>query len=151
MVASSGAIAALSLLLTGCKDMDYGKSLSGVRNSSIQLATSRPPGARMAVLERRVSVTAPPEAVELAQSGDPAVLDALLPLLKDPERDWAAEVILAAITGREAKDVDTYQTHPEQWRETLGAGAYDRWSRWLNGVRGRLVWDPQQEVFKETP
>jgi hypothetical protein len=150
-MASSGALAAVCLLLTGCKPMGYEKSLSGIRNSSIQLATSRPPGARMAVLERRVSVTGPPEAVELARSGDPAVLDALLPLLKDPERDWAAEVVLSAMTGREGKDVDTYQTQPEQWRQTLGAGAYDRWSRWLNSVRGHLAWDPAQQMFTEKP
>jgi len=111
--------------------------------------TSRPPGARTAILERRVKVTSPPEAVQLAASGDPRVLDALLSLLKNPSSDWAAAAMLASMTGREEKLIDTYQANPEEWRRTLGPGAYERWSRWLNGVRDRLVWDPGQQLFLE--
>jgi hypothetical protein len=151
MAASNSALVPLVVLLSSCKHMEFDKLLPSVRNDRIQLATSRPPGARTAVLERRVTVTAPPEAVQLATSGDPRVLDALVPLLKDPSRDWAAEVLLAAMTGREEKQVDTYQAHPDEWRRTLGPTAYDRWSSWLNAARDRLAWDPNQRVFIEKP
>ncbi|HMG53642.1 MAG TPA: hypothetical protein VK601_09170, partial [Kofleriaceae bacterium] len=67
--------------------------LASVRNASIQFASMRPPGSRSASIERRVQVVAPPEAVQLAEAGDPALLDELVPLLAIRDRAFAAEVL----------------------------------------------------------
>jgi hypothetical protein len=124
--------------------------LSAVQNDRIQFVTMRPPGSPFVLLERRVVVVAPPEVEQLIARGDPHLLEELIPLLQDPQRAWAAEVILAAVTRQEEKMVDTYATNPDQWWDLLGRTAYERWSQWLADTRGRLTWDATNQVFVET-
>jgi hypothetical protein len=118
--------------------------LAAVRNDCIQFATMRPPDSRFATLERRVVVTGPPELVELARIGDKRV-----GILKESERAWAALVLLAAMTRREEKVVDTFATNVDSWWNSIGKTAHERWSSWINEVREKLVWDPENEVFVE--
>jgi hypothetical protein len=121
--------------------------LTSVRNDRIEFATMRPPGSRFAILERRVVVTNPPELVNLSKIGDPCVLDELVKLLREPDRAWAAEVLLAAMTGREEKIVDSFATAPDEWWTSIGKTAYNRWSKWLKESQGKLVWNPEKRVF----
>jgi hypothetical protein len=125
------------------------KLLKAVRNDRIEFATMRPPGSPFAVLERRVIVTGPPELVELSHTGDLRVLDALVDLLQDPDRAWAAEVVLAAMTRREEKLVDSFATAAGDWWESVGQTAHERWSTWLRENRENLVWDAENQVFVE--
>lgn len=143
-------------LITGChtppikeenSQMELDEMLSAVRNERVQFATMRPPGSAYAVLERQVVVTAPPELVQLSQTGELRVLDELVELLRDPDRAWAAEVLLAAMTRREEKMVDTFATMPDQWWESAGQTAYQRWHTWLAAERDKLVWDSENNVF----
>src|SRR5437773_9941083 len=99
--------------------MELKDMLSAVRNDRIQFATMRPPGSQLATLERRVVVTAPPELVELSRTGDVEVLDKLVEMLKEPDRAWAAEVLLAAMTRKEEKLVDSFGGGPDKWWETV--------------------------------
>lgn len=112
--------------------MELKKLLAAVRNDRIEFATMRPPGSQFATLERRVVVTGPPELVELSASHDPQAVTHLVELLRDPERAWAAEVLLAAMTGREAKIVDAFAATPDQWWDAVGKTAYERWTAWLS-------------------
>ena len=121
-----------------------------VDNDHIEFLTMRPEGSPFALLERRVIVTAPPELVELARSGDLHLLDELMSLLADPQRAWAAEVLLAAMTGQEAKIVDSFATHPTEWWDALGQTAQARWQSWLDQRRGKLTWDSENQIFVET-
>jgi len=123
------------------------EQLEAVRTGDVEFATLRPPGSRFAVLERRVVVTGPPALVELARTGEVDVLDDLVELLGDPETAWAAEVLLAAMTGREAKAVESFGGDVAEWWETLGQGAQERWSAWLEAARDALRWDPEAGVF----
>jgi hypothetical protein len=129
--------------------MTWQKLLPSVRNDLVQFGTMRPPGSPFVTLERRVFVIAPPELAELAATGDPAVLDALVPLLQDPRRAWAAEVLLAAMTRNEEKIVDAWSARPDEWWDALGQGAQARWQAWLNERRGKLVWDEAERYFRE--
>jgi hypothetical protein len=115
--------------------------------SPVEFATMRPPGSPFAVLERRVVVTAPEALRELSRSGNAAVLGDLVECLRDPETAWPAEVLLAAMTGVEAKEVETFAADPDGWWSTFGEGAHDRWAQWLDEHRERLRWDPEAEVF----
>ena len=145
----TGAVSLLvmSALLSGCGGKHVHDELQAVRNDRIQFATMRPPEATLPTRGRRVVVTAPPEAVTLATRGDLAVLDELVPLLADPERAWAAEVMLAALTGHESDFVNDLQGAPEGFAGSLGKGAKDRWQTWLDGVRGTLRWDAASRQF----
>jgi len=127
--------------------MPWEELLAAVRNDRIQFATRRPEGSPFSTLERRVVVTGPPELVTLSGVGDIRVLDALVRLLEDRERGWAAEVLLAAMTHREDQIVDSFATTPDQWWETVGKTAKDRWADWLAQTRHRLTWDPDDKVF----
>jgi hypothetical protein len=111
--------------------MELKKMLDAVRNNLIQFATIRPPGSKFAAIERSVIVSGPPELVELSRMKDSEVLKELTNLLRDRDKAWAAEVLLAAITHHEEKVVDAFMTAPEEWWESVGRTAYDRWNAWL--------------------
>lgn len=125
--------------------------LAAVQSDRIQFATYRPQGSRFSTLERRVKITAPPELVALAASGDATVLDELLPLLREPRRAWAAEVLLAALTGHDEKAVDSYARTPTAWWQSLGPRAHRYWSQILDDNRGRWTWDEKAGRFVASP
>ena len=127
--------------------MTRDEQLEAVRTGAVEFATLRPPGSSFAVLDRQVVVTGPPALVELARAGEVDVLDDLVELLGDPETAWAAEVLLAAMTGREAKTVETFGGDVAGWWETHGRDAQERWSAWLESERDALRWDPEAGVF----
>src|ERR1700740_1252349 len=122
-----GLVASCRIEPKGHQEMEFRESLSFVRNDLIQFVTIRPPGSQFTTLERRVVITGPPELVKLSGIGDVRVLDELVELLKDRDRAWAAMVLLAALTRREEKMVDTFATSPEEWWASVGKTAYDRW------------------------
>jgi hypothetical protein len=130
---------------------EHSDSLAAVRDDGVRFVTTRPAGGRSTTLERRVVVSGPPALVRMTLQGSVADLDALVALLKEPGRSWAAEVMLAALTRREEKLVDAYQSRPDQWWPDMGASAHDRWSHWLHEVRDRLAWQPADHVFVEQP
>jgi hypothetical protein len=134
---------------TGPKGAEMTRSdrLAPVQNDRIQFASMRPPGSRFAALERRIQVVGPPEAAQLTETGDPALLDELVPLLSVRDRAWAAEVMLAALTGLEADLVADYTGKPDAWIDGLGATAPARWKTWLDQHRAQLVWDAPSRSF----
>jgi len=129
--------------------MELTELLSQVRNEAVQFVTMRPPDSPFVTLDRRVIVTGPAALVRLSRMGDSAVLEALVALLKERERAWAAVVMLAAMTGRESKVVDAFAGTPGEWWEPLGKTAHDRWSVWLRETKEHLVWDPKDGMFVE--
>ena len=127
--------------------MHVDQRMTPVRNAHVQFASFRPPGSRFASLGRRVKVVAPPELVQLAETDDVAILDQLVELLTDRDRAWAAEVVLAAMTGQEADLVANYADPPDRWLDTVGATAADRWRSWLAAHRAQLSWDAETRSF----
>lgn len=130
--------------------MELRKMLEAVRNDRIEFATMRPSGSQFATLERRVIVTDPSELVNLSSMGDLRVLDELVELLKEPDRAWAAVVLLAAMTWREEKIVDAFAATPNEWWDSVGKTAYERWNKWLKEKKGKLVWESENKVFIES-
>jgi len=133
----------------GNGQMKLDELLGAVQSDQIEFVTMRPEGSPFATLERRIVVTGPPELVELASSGDVLMLDELVKLMNDPDRAWAAGVLLAAMTRREEKMVDSFAAAPDQWWNTVGKTSHQRWSTWLKEARG-LEWDSANKVFVET-
>jgi len=120
-----------------------------LHQDEIDFATMRPPGSKSAVLERQIVVTAPPEAVTLSQSNDLQVVEQLIEALGQPQYAWAAEVMLAAMTGRESKSVESFAATPDDWVDTLGKNAQTRWSEWFEASRDKLNWDADKKMFIE--
>jgi hypothetical protein len=116
-------------------------------DAPVEFATMRPPGSAFAVLERRVVITAPERLRELSRSGDAALLDDLVACLRDEATAWPAEVVLAAMTGIDAREVETFSGDPAGWWATFGDGAHDRWAQWLDEHRDRLRWDAEAGLF----
>lgn len=129
--------------------MELKDMFAAVRNDWIEFATIRPPGSNFSILERRVIVIGPPELVNLSRTGDLFVVDELVKFLKQPDKAWAAEVLLAAMTRKEEKIVDSFAAAPNDWLDSVGKTASDRWAAWLRKARERLVWDPENKVFVE--
>ncbi len=127
--------------------MELKEMLTAVRNERIEFVTMRPPGSEFAVLDRRVVVTGPSELVKLAELGELRVLDELVNFLQEPDRAWAAEVLLAAMIRREEKIVDSFAATPNEWWDSVGKTAYERWSKWLQETKGKLVWDSKKKTF----
>ncbi len=130
--------------------MEWSQLLDGVRNDRIGFVTARPLGSPFATLDRRVIVTSPEEAVQLSHTGDVRALDELVRLLHDPDRAWAAAVVLAALTREEEKLIESFASDPDEWWRTLGQEAQARWNAWLSEKRDALAWDPGDQAFVET-
>lgn len=123
--------------------------LAAVSNNCIEFVTTRPPSSQFAALDRHVVVTGPTELVKLSGMGDVQVLDDIVELLQYPDRAWAAIVLLAAMTRREGKIIDSFAATPDEWWNSLGKTAYERWKQWLEETREKLVWDSQNKIFVE--
>jgi hypothetical protein len=121
--------------------------LVSISNDQIRFATAPSEETLFPTLGRVVVVIGPREAVTIAGSGDKDILRKLVAKLREPTSAWAAEVVLAAMTGHEADIVNSYAADPKGWWESLGKTAYERWSKWLHEVESNLVWDPQRKVF----
>ncbi|SRR6266567_4268273 len=129
--------------------MNWSDTLNSATRGQIEFVTIRPEGSPFATLERQVIVTGPLEVLELLNAGDPQILDELVTLLKDPARAWCAEVLLASLTRNEEKIVDVFQARPDEWWDSLGKTAYERWQKWLTEQKSELAWDPVERVFKK--
>jgi hypothetical protein len=120
-----------------------------VRDSLVQFATMRSDSALFLTLERAVVITGPPELVALSNTGEIRVLRALVDRLGAKDGAWAAEVILAAMTGHEADIVISFATDPQGWWDSVGKTARPRWAKWLAEVGDNLVWDVDRRSFIE--
>jgi len=134
--------------VTEGEDPQVRRTLDGVATGDVEFASMRDPSDRTS-LERRILVTAPPELAELTRTGDPRVLDQLVELLGEPDRAWAAQVALSAMTRRDEKTTEAFARMPQDWLESLGPGAQARWQAWLAPRRGRLGWDGERGMFVE--
>ena len=149
-------LGSLWMLLAGCiatgnqvQSGQVTQLLDAVTNEKIEFVTTsgdRPP---LPTAGRRVVVTGPPEVMKLMSLGDVGLLEQLVNLLREPKRAWAAEVVLASLTGHEASVVNAFANQSAKWQESVGQNAYERWSEWLNAHRDRLRWDPKAQAFVE--
>lgn len=147
----SAVLAGVLFCAKEARPVDWHAALSSVHNDTVQYGTRRPPDSPFVTLERRVFVMVPPEVALLSETGDPAVLDALVPLLRDRDRAFAAAAVLAAMTRNEEKWMDVYAADRDGWWNTLGKTAFDRWNAWLRDNRAKLVWDASQKYFRVAP
>jgi hypothetical protein len=125
--------------------------LTAIRNDNIKYATYTPPADRGKTppgLYRQVFVLAPPEAVALTRSADMHAFDVLVPMLDDPDRNWAAAVMLSTLTGHFASDVIAFE-NAESFKGSVGErDARKNWETWLAEHRANLQWDAERHQFR---
>jgi hypothetical protein len=129
------------------KSMQLTQLLNAVTDKNIEFLTTRNDRAALPTIDRRVVVTGPPDVVKLLSIGDVRVLEELVTLLRDPNRAWAAEIVLAALTHNEEDIVNAFAARPDQWQDSVGKNAYGRWNNWLTSHKATLAWNPQEHVF----
>jgi hypothetical protein len=96
---------------------------------------------------RQVVVAGPPAVMDLLAAPDVTLLAALVANLHEPATAWPAEVVLAALTGRDADIVDAFARSPNEWLATLRESAEQAWRAWLTAHRASLVWSPAKRRF----
>lgn len=131
--------------------MPTSDELKAIRNDNIQYVTYTHPddyGQIPPEMFRQVGVSAPPEAVALIESGDLRAFDVLLPMLDDPDRNWAAFVILVALTGTQAETVTMFEHAKDFQGSNTQVKARKEWEEWLAKFRAQLHWSPKRKQFR---
>jgi hypothetical protein len=121
--------------------------LDAVDNTTIQFVSYRPSGSVFALLDRKIGITGPAAVLNLVEEADPNLLTALIDLLKDPQKAWAAAIILTALTGGDGKVVESFSGRPEKWWEAIGTNAYGYWKNWYQENKNNLQWDKSKKIF----
>jgi len=119
--------------------------LALLRAAPVDFATTS--GGTGTPAQRRVVVVGPEAVLDLIAAPTLDLLDALVAALGDATTAWPAEVLLAALTGREAEIVDAFARMPEAWLATQRAAALAAWSAWLARDRDRLEWSEREGRF----
>jgi hypothetical protein len=112
------------------KNEDKTILLNSLNNNTIEFGTYRPKDSRFISLGRKIKILGPPEAVKITQYGEEVISD-LIKLLQDEERDWAANVILSSITGRDASIVSVFADNYEKWQKTQKKNDINYWKNKL--------------------
>ena len=128
-------------------NMKWNNWLDQVQNDSIEFVSLRSPETQFALLNRKIKVVGPSDVVSLSETGEKKILKELIELLKDSKRNWAAEVLLAAMTGREADIVNSFSKNSAAWQESLSQNAYAQWLVWFSENEDQLVWNKEDQIF----
>jgi hypothetical protein len=137
----------MSFETTKTTKMSWTLLLKSVNNKTIQFATYRPSGTKTALLERKIKVTGPDSVLTLMLQADVDLLPALIDLLKDSTKAFAAEIILTALTDANGKTIEAFSGNPEEWWKTLGVNAYQHWNNWYEKTKKSIEWDKSKKIF----
>ena len=107
------------------------ETLNSLSNKTIQFGTYIPEDSPFVSVGRKIKIKGPEEAIKIMQHGEQMIPD-LIRLLHDDERDWAANVILSSITGRDALAVSVHADDYEKWKKTQKKRDVIYWENWLN-------------------
>jgi hypothetical protein len=128
--------------------MKWKPFINAVSNKTIRFASFRPPESPFATLERQVKVTGPDSVLELIRFADTSLLPSLIEFLKTPEKAWAAEIILTAITETDGKILESFSLNPSKWWDAIGLNAFTKWNTWYLKNRDKIKWDEKLQIFK---
>ena len=110
-------------------------------NSTIEYATEIPHGSPFASAGREVIILAPPQ---LAKLGPESIGESDIPMLIEQlaslDKDWAANLVLYRLTGRDALSLAGIEKGAPQWRAERKDMDVSYWRAWWPANRGHLVW-----------
>jgi hypothetical protein len=102
----------------------------------------------------RIFILNPSKVYWLSNIDDPKVLDELVKLLDDPNRGWAANVILSKMMGITGLGQGIDEVSPAQWWDVEGKTGKSKqeWSAYLQKVRPTMRWSILGGYYKhQTP
>lgn len=105
--------------------------LNYLNNKTIQFATYMPEGSPFISIGRKIKIMGPENALKITQYGEQMIPD-LIKLLHDDEKDWAANVILSSITGRDALIVAVFADDYGKWKKNQKKYDIIYWNNWLD-------------------
>jgi hypothetical protein len=100
--------------------------------------------------EVRIFIINPPKVYWLSNSNDRRILEELINLLDDPNRAWAANIILSKMLGIAGINSRIDQITPSQWWEIKGKTkkAKQEWTQYLQNLQSSMVWSPLGGYYK---
>lgn len=100
--------------------------------------------------EVRIFIISSTNVYKLSYSNDPRVLDALINLLDNPDRAWAAYVTLSKMMGINGLSSKVDKITPNQWWELEGKTqkAKQEWVQYIQTVKPSMIWSPVGGYYK---
>jgi len=114
--------------------------LENVQNDRIRYATALPEGSPFVSAGREIKITAPIAILGSFQPGAEHLVPKLIALFDSPDRDWAANLLLYALTGRDAMLLGGFETNIAKWRDRQKELDRRYWIGWWEENQGRLEW-----------
>ena len=109
-----------------------------------------PPKGMFVTLGRLIEVIEPPEILEILKMTDEEInkfIPLLIKALDDPNKDWAANFVLFAIT---SEDGTSEQGHYKikEWQKGHGKFVVNMWKNWWEENKGNLAWKKDPECMR---
>ena len=104
-------------------------------NRKIRYATESPQGSEFVSLGRQIKILEPKIDVSALSKDADAVVPALIHSFDNPNKDWAADLVLFAITGRDPLLLSGFENDIEGWRKTQKEIDRRHWISWWERAR----------------
>jgi hypothetical protein len=118
--------------------------LDSLQNDRVRYATALPEGSPFVSAGREIKITAPTDLLQAFQPGIERMVPALIRLFDSPDQDWAANVLLYALTGRDAMLLGGFEANIGKWRDLQKESDRRYWTGWWEKNRGKLAWSGRQ-------
>ena len=110
-----------------------------LQNNSIRYATERPAGSPFVSLGREIRILAPAADLKALAKSQTGFVPALIGCFDTPDKDWAANVVLYALTERDAMLLTAFEDDIDKWRKTQKDKDRAYWVSWWSTNRGRVL------------
>ncbi|MEK8018230.1 MAG: hypothetical protein VSS75_015250 [Candidatus Parabeggiatoa sp.] len=134
-----------NILARGSKERKINDFLHGLDNSTIKCATGIPKGSPFITIGREVIILGPDSVCNLWRLGlaPQEIIPKLLACFDSDDKDWAANVLLYALTRHDAMCVQVYAPDIEKWRIEHKNFDFSFWQKWWTKNQGNinLIWE----------
>ncbi len=115
--------------------------LSAIDNNTIEFATEIPKNSPFISIGREIRIIRPDSLRNFLVPELLDIIEQLIIFFDSSDRDWAANVFLYAITGRDALFLSGYENDIEKWRSEQKEADLRYWKKWRAENQGHLIWD----------
>jgi hypothetical protein len=104
-------------------------------NKTIRYATESPAQNRFVSVGRQIKILEPVVDISALSKEEDTVVPALIHCLDNPDKDWAANLILFAMTGRDPLVLSGFEDDITGWRKTQKEIDRRHWISWWETTR----------------
>jgi hypothetical protein len=121
-----------------------------LHNYSIEYATERPLGSPFVSVGRAIRILKPADDLAPLAKLPHEFVPALIGSLGTADKDWAANLVLYALTGRDAMVLTGFENDIDGWRRTQKESDQHYWDSWWKDNRDHLLWNGEYLSVKAT-